>query len=102
KNNYYDFYIEFLDNKVKILFISGGPSYDNAMVSNILKRINNFETTIKTLKTPTEFYEGNIDPAIYSGLSAIMLLNFPSLKYSGGLLEDINTNSKKFGIPVIF
>src|SRR4030095_8631428 len=102
KNNYYDFYIEFLDNKVKILFISGGPSYDNAIVSNILKRINNFETTIKTLKTPTEFYEGNMDPAIYSGLSAIMLLNFPSVKYSGGLLEDINTNSKKFGIPVIF
>ncbi|HEY3250526.1 MAG TPA: hypothetical protein VGK25_05355, partial [Ignavibacteria bacterium] len=102
KNNHYDFYIEFFDNKIKLLFISGGPSYDNAIVSSILKRINNFEVTVKTLKGPTEFYEGNIDPHIYGNLSAIMFLNFPSSKYSGRELEDINSNSKKFNIPLIF
>lgn len=102
KNNYYDFYIEFLDNKIRLLFISGGPSYDNAVISGIVKRFSNFETTVKTLKTPSEFYEGNIDAGLYKDLSAIMLLNFPTVKYTGNALNEIYANSKKFNIPVIF
>lgn len=102
KNNYYDFYIEFLDNKIRLLFVSGGPSYDNAVVSSIVKRFNNFETTVKTLKSATEFYEGNIDGGLYKDLSAIMLLNFPTIKYSGKDLDEIYANSKKYNIPVVF
>jgi len=102
KNNYYDFYIEFLDNKIRLLFVSGGPSYDNAIISGIVKRFSNFETTVRTLKSPSEFYEGNIEPGIYKNLSAVMLLNFPSSKYSGKDLDEIYTNSKKYNLPVIF
>jgi len=101
-NNYIDFYIEFLDNKVKLLYVSGGPSYDNAVISSILKRINNFEASVKTLKSGSEFYEGKIDPQIYNELSAIMLFNFPSTKFTGKELDEIYTSSKKFNIPIVF
>jgi len=102
KNNYYDFYIEFIDNKIKLLMISGGPSYDNAVVNRIINRISNFEVTTRVLKSSTEFYEGIIDPKLYGNFSAIMLLNFPSAKYGGNELDGIYTNAMKFKIPVIF
>ena len=102
KNNFYDFYIEFLDNKIKLLFISGGPSYDNAVISRIVNRLSNFEVINRVLKSASEFYEGSIDPKIYGDISAIMLLNFPSAKYSGNELENIYNNSLRFKIPVIF
>src|SRR5438876_9020202 len=65
KNNYNDFLIDYIDNKVNILFISGGPGYDNALITEILKRINNYNITVRTAKSPSEFYEGGIDYKLF-------------------------------------
>jgi hypothetical protein len=102
KNNYFDFYIEYIDNKVNVLFISGGPSSDNAFITSILKRISNYTVTFRTLKTSNEFYEGPIDTRAFGELSAIFLLNFPNQSSASDLSSMIASNVKSFNIPLIF
>lgn len=102
KNNYSDFYITFIDNKVNVLLISGGPSYDDAFVTGVLKRINNYNITFRTAKSPNEFYEGPVDSRSIAELSALFLLNFPTSSTSSAIVSELADKCKTFGIPVIF
>jgi hypothetical protein len=101
-NNRQDFLIEYLDNKTNILLISAGPGYDNAVIQNILKRTNNFNLTVRTVKNPNEFYEGQIDYKIFGELSAIFLLGFPISQFSTEITGTISSKAKEFYVPVIF
>ena len=102
KNNYNDFFITFADNKINILVVSGGPSYDNELLTGIIKRINNYNVTIKTAKSPNDFYEGGIDYKSFAELSAVFLLNYPTSQSSANIINDIASNVKTFKVPVIF
>lgn len=101
-NNRQDFLIEYLDNKTNILLISAGPSYDNAVIQNILKRTNNYNLTVRTVKNPNEFYEGQIDYKIFGELSVIFLLGFPIGQFSTEITSTISSKAKEFNVPVIF
>ncbi len=101
-NNRQDFLIEYLDNKTNILLISAGPGYDNAVIQDILKRTNNFNLTVRTVKNPNEFYEGQIDYKIFGELSAIFLLGFPISQFSTEITSTISSKAKEFNVPVIF
>jgi hypothetical protein len=101
-NNGQDFLIEYLDNKTNILLISAGPGYDNAVIQDILKRTNNFNLTVRTVKNPNEFYEGQIDYKIFGELSAIFLLGFPISQFSTEITSTISSKAKEFNVPVIF
>ncbi len=101
-NNRQDFLIKYLDNKTNILLISAGPGYDNAVIQDILKRTNNFNLTVRTVKNPNEFYEGQIDYKIFGELSAIFLLGFPISQFSTEISGTISSKAKEFNVPVIF
>ncbi len=102
KNNISDFYITFIDNRVNILVISGGPSYDNEFTGSILKRIGNYNVTYRTQKSASEFYEGGIDNKMFGELSSIILLNYPTNVSSSTIVSDIANNVKQFRVPVLF
>ena len=102
KNNYEDFFITYLDNKVSVLVISGGPGYDNEFVGSVLKRIGNFGITYRTMKSPGEFYEGGIAPNAFGELSALFLLNFPTAVTSSAMLTDISGQVNLYKTPVVF
>lgn len=102
KNNISDFYITFIDNKVNILVISGGPGYDNEFTGSILKRIGNYNITYRTQKSAGEFYEGGINYKMFGELSTIFLLNYPTNVSSSVIVSDIANNVKQFIVPVIF
>lgn len=102
KNNYEDFFITYLDNKISVLVISGGPGYDNEFAGSVLKRIGNFGITYRTLKSPGEFYEGAIAPNAFGELSALFLLNFPTAVTSAALMNDISSQVKLYKTPVVF
>lgn len=102
KNNRSDFYITFIDNKVNILVISGGPGYDNEFTGSVLKRIGNYNITYRTQKSAGEFYEGPVDTRQFAELSTLFLLNFPTSVTSAALVSDIANNTKQFNVPVIF
>jgi|GEM_PF-2001161 len=101
KNNYTDFLINYIDNSTKLLFISGGPGYDNSFVQNVVKRIEDYKSTCYTLKTPGSFYEGNIEGASYPDLSAIFFLDFPVSNVQNNIVTDIADMVKKFKIPLV-
>ncbi len=102
KNNKSDFYITYIDNKVNILVISGGPGYDNEFTGSVLKRIGNYNITYRTQKSAGEFYEGPVDTRQFAELSTLFLLNFPTSVTSAALVSDIANSSKQFNVPVIF
>lgn len=102
RNNRSDFYITFIDNKVNILVISGGPGYDNEFTGSVLKRIGNYNITYRTQKSAGEFYEGPVDTRQFAELSTLFLLNFPTSVTSAALVSDIANNTKQFNVPVIF
>lgn len=101
-NNYEDFFITFTDNKINILAISGGPSYDNEFLGSIIKRAGNYNITFKTLKSKTEFYDGAINKNIYKELSNIIFINFPNTNTDFNLFKDIADNIKQNNLPILF
>ncbi len=101
-NNRQELLIDYLDNKTNILIISSGPGYDNAVIQNILKRINNYNLTVRTVKNPNEFYEGNIDYKTFGELSAIFLLGFPTPAFSTEITVNIASKTQEYNVPVIF
>lgn len=102
KNNFEDFFITYLDNKINVLVLSGGPGYDNEFTGSVLKRIGNYGITYRTMKSAGEFYEGGIAPNAFGELSALFLLNFPTGVTSTTLLGDITGQVKLYKTPVVF
>lgn len=102
KNNYSDFLINYLQNKINILYISDGPGYDNAVMTNILKRIKNYNITIKTVKSSNDFYEGPLDFQTFGELSAVFLHGFPPHQFSTEIITSLSEKIKTFNIPLIF
>jgi len=102
ENNREDFLIDYFENKVNILYISSGPGYDNALLVDVLRRIKNYGVTIRTQKSSSDFYEGNIDYKSFNELSAIILRGFPSTATSSELISSIAAKVREFNIPLIF
>lgn len=102
KNNKNQFLIHYIDNKTNILFISAGPGYDNTAILDVLKRVNNFNLTERTVKSPNEFYEGSIDFKHFGEYSIVFLLGFPIPQFSSEITSQIASKVKEQNIPVIF
>ena len=102
KNNKEQFLIHYIDNKTNILFISAGPGYDNTAVLDVLKRVNNFNLTERTVKSANEFYEGSIDLKHFGEYSIVFLLGFPIPQFRNEITSQIASKVKEHNIPVIF
>jgi len=102
KNNHNDFFITFIDNKVNILVVSGGPGYDNEFTGSVLKRIGNYNITYRTQKSAGDFYEGPIDYRQFAELSTLFMLNYPTNVTSSAMVSEISTAVKQFNVPVVF
>jgi len=100
KNNSEEFFINFTDNKFKILLIAGGPSPDIAFIEEGIKSINNFETTILTQKSANEFYEGAI-PNL-SDFDSYILVGFPTSVTNISLLNQLKDNLEKNNSSLLF
>lgn len=90
KNNEYEFVIQIMENKQKILMLSEGPHPDLGAIRNSLSDLQNYE--IKSLT-------GNIVPDSLFVYSLVVLNQLPSVKNaSSNLLAKI----KESRIPVLF
>lgn len=102
ENNKEQFLVQYIDNKTNLMVISSGPGYDNSAVTEILKRIGNYNVTLRTVKNQNEFYEGPLDFKIFGELSAVFLLGFPAAQFSSEINSNIALKINEFNIPVIF
>lgn len=100
KNNEEEFFLKFIDNKFKILVISGNPSPDFSYLTESIKSINNFEAKFFTQKAPGIFYEGQLSS--FSEFNLLLLINFPNPATELDLLSKINDNLKSLNLPVFF
>ncbi|MFI5145004.1 MAG: hypothetical protein ACHQJ4_05350, partial [Ignavibacteria bacterium] len=101
-NNKTDILIKYLDDKVNLLYISSGPGYDNSFIGSMLKRVKNYHVISHVLKSPNDFFEGNIDYNKFGDLSLIFLLGFPSFQTNKELANNILSKSREYKIPIIF
>jgi len=86
-NNYEDFYLKFLDNQFKILVISGAPSPDYAFLKSTLESIAEFKTTFRTLKTFSDFYEGNFPEN--EPFNCLVFIDFPQKKTDDKIITQL-------------
>jgi len=90
KNNEYEFVIQILENKQKILVLSNSPHPDLGAIRTSLKELQNYEV---------KMFTGNVVPDSLSSYSLIILNQLPSLKNAAStLLSQIKANR----IPVLF
>ncbi len=90
KNNEFEFVIQVLENKQKILMLSDGPHPDLGAISNSLSELQNYDVKLLT---------GNDFPDSLSLYSLIIINQLPSQKNSASkLLSKI----KESRIPVLF
>ncbi|HQY19527.1 MAG TPA: hypothetical protein PK294_06450 [Ignavibacteria bacterium] len=100
KNNFREFFIKFTDNKFKVLVISGGPSADNAFITEELKQVRNFETTVLTQKSGGEFYEGGFpDINIFD---TFILIGYPTAVSDQSILNRISAEIENKNSSLIF
>lgn len=90
KNNEYEFVIQVLEEKQKILMLSNGPHPDLGAIRTSISELQNYET---------RYFTGNEIPDSLSSYSLIILNQLPSAKNAASkLLSRIRENR----IPVLF
>jgi len=90
KNNEYEFVIQILENKQKILMLSDGPHPDLGAIRTSLKELQNYEIKLLT---------GNDVPDSLSSYSLIISNQLPSVK---NVASKLLTTIKDSRIPVLF
>jgi hypothetical protein len=90
KNNEYEFVIQIMENKQKILMLSDSPHPDMGAIRTSVKELQNYDVKILT---------GNTTPDSLSSYSLIILNQLPSVKNVASKL--LNT-IKESRIPVLF
>jgi len=90
KNNEYEFVIQILENKQKILMISDGPHPDMGAIRTSLSELQNYEIKVFT---------GNDVPDSLTSYSLIILNQLPSVKNAANKLLSKIRDSR---IPVLF
>ncbi|HEY3371372.1 MAG TPA: hypothetical protein VGK10_11015 [Prolixibacteraceae bacterium] len=90
KNNEYEFVIQVLENKQRILMLSDGPHPDLGALRSSLSELQNYETELVT---------GNTVPDSLKKYSLIVLNQLPSVK---NVASQLLTKIKESRVPVLF
>lgn len=98
-NNSESFFIKYIDNKFRVLVVSGSPSPDFAFLKREIKRISNFETTFLTQKSRGTYYEDIPDLNLFS---TVIFIGYPN-KYTDEIfLNDIYESIERNQQSVFF
>lgn len=100
KNNSTEFFIKYIDNKFRVLVISGAPSPDFAFLKEELSKVKNFETSYLTQKSAGSYYENEIPDL--SKINCFLLIGFPTAISDINLLNDIRHYSETNNASVFF
>jgi len=90
KNNEYEFVIQVLENKQKILMLSDGPHPDLGALRSSISELQNYDTKLVT---------GNEVPDSLKKYSLIILNQLPSVKNAA---SNLLTKIKESRVPVLF
>ena len=100
KNNSEEFFINFTDNKFRVLVLAGGPGPDLSFLTEEIKKIKNFEATYLTQKSSAEFYENTVTDL--SVFDSYILVSYPTNISDVSILTRIKENIEKNNSSLIF
>jgi hypothetical protein len=100
KNNATEFFVKFIDNKFRLLVISGAPSSDYAFLKEELAKVKNFEVSYLTQKSADSYYEKEVPDL--SNVNCFLLIGFPTEISNINLLNDIKRYSELNKASVFF
>ncbi len=103
-NNRKSFYVNVLQSKMKILFISGGPDSDLSFLKKIIDDDPDSEAIYWILKNQRTFYRGAFpqNPDSLLKYDCIILHNFPRNSANTGVLNAVKNAFNKKAIPLFF
>lgn len=103
-NNSNSFFINVLDNKVKILLIAGAPSEDLSFIKNSLKSDKNLEVNSITQISQNKFLEGDNFNSKIDSADVLYLIGFPAANSPAQLInkiaEAVKNKNKPFFISL--
>lgn len=97
-NNVYPFFLNVLDNQIKILIIAGSPSPDLTFIKNALQQEKNIRVNTLTQAAGSSFLELNPNQKIDSA-DVIFLLSFPTRETSQEIFNRIKDKILNKNIP---
>jgi urease gamma subunit len=97
-NNFYPFFLNVRNNKIRILIVSGSPSPDLTFIKNALQSEKNFQVNTLTQVSSSNFIEINAIQKIDSA-DVIFLLSFPTKETSQEIYNHIKTKILNKNIP---
>lgn len=100
-NNKKVFYINVLDNKIKVLLISSAPSNDLSFIKSTLKLDENIEVNSITQLTANSFVEKNNRQHLIDSADVFFLIGFPSRETPAELLNSIKRRIINQNIPFL-
>jgi hypothetical protein len=99
ENNKYPFVIEVLNDKTNVLIIAGAPSTDLSMLMNSLSNNENIRTSIIIQISNNLFSDDVAHTTKIDSADIIFMIDFPSPKTPGSLLELIVENISTKNTP---
>lgn len=93
-NNSNSFFINVLDNKVRILLVAGSPSEDLSFIKNSLKSDENLEVNSMTQISQNKFLEGENYNSKIDSADVLFLIGFPAANTPPNLINKISENIK--------
>lgn len=99
ENNRAVFFVNVLNNKLKILMISGAPSADLKFIKTSLSSDENFEVSTITQLTSNEFLEGGDHTQKIDESDILFLIGFPVENSPNGLITEVKRAIAQEGKP---
>ena len=93
--------VDVLKGKYSILLVSGEPESDAAFIRRNIEENQDFDLRVLVQKTPSEFYEKNVDEILSGNYDAIVLYDFPNSS-SGSTLDRVSRLLSSTGDPYAY
>lgn len=99
QNNRSSFLLKVLKSKMRTLLISGQPTFDQRMVTFVLKQLSDVELSVLTEKSRGEYYEGGFQTVHPDSQDVFILLGFPTLQTNSDHLQRIMNSIRQRNTP---
>ncbi len=95
ENNSKSYLLNVLRNKMRVLLISGSPTFDQRILTYVLKELTDMELTVLTEKSTGNYYENEFRKIQTDSQDVFIFLGFPTNMSSGSHLKEIFDSIQK-------
>jgi len=102
RNNRASFLLRVLKSKLRVLLLSGQPTFDQRMLVYVLRQLPDIQFTVLTEKSPGTFYEGDFRRVQPDSQDVFIFLGFPTERTLQKQLQQIFQSVQERKLPLFF